>query len=83
MIAPTRFQRRILRNLLPRLGNLGLAAEHQSGQHQRAGPAAAFGKAAIDQQLIDANFGGLLELFIVSVLFGGLSWARPHSIGKR
>jgi hypothetical protein len=33
--------------------------------------------------LIDANFGGLFELFIVSVLFGGLSWARPHSIGKR
>ena len=58
MIAPAHLERRVLCQHLARLGQLGLAAEHESGQDQRLRTRAAFGEATCDQQLIDPDFGG-------------------------
>ena len=57
MIAPAHIQRRISRQAVAWFCQLGLTTEYQSGQHQRLRAGAAFNKATIDQQLVNARLG--------------------------
>ena len=79
VITAPHIKRRIGRQTVAWLGELGFTAEHQPGQHQRLRTAAAFSQPAIDQQLVNARLGR----FGGSGLghgWQGLSLERPHSI---
>lgn len=70
MVAPAHLQRRILGQLLPRLGQFRLAAEHQPRHYQRLRPGAAFRQPALDKHLIDPAFpahGSLLFMDLAAV----------------